>query len=35
MTLGFVLVTSYLLKTFSDVFREPFNSLLQRVLDIY
>lgn len=35
MTFGFVLVTSYLLKILSDVFREPFDSVLQQVLDIY
>lgn len=35
MTLGFVLVTFYLLKMFNDVFREPFDSVLQQVLDVY
>lgn len=35
MILGFVLVTSYLLKIFSDVFIEPLDSVLQQELDNY
>lgn len=35
MTLGFVLVTSYLLNIFSDVFRERVDSVLQQMLDTY
>lgn len=38
MTLRFGLVTFYLLKIFSDlfdVFREPFDFVLQQVLDVY
>lgn len=35
MPLGFVLVISYLLRILSDVFREPFDSVLQQVLGVY